>query len=58
MKKVVLHSRDRDGDWSDWRVVWLLKEHNNTWKIWSWHWEEIFTRYVHKKALGEKIVEL
>ena len=56
MKKVILRSRGRDGDWSEWRIVWLIQEFQNTWKIWSW--SELFTRFVHKKALGERIQEL
>jgi hypothetical protein len=53
MKRVVLKSRDRQGDWCDWRVVWLVSEHVNTWRIWSWR--DPLTRLVHKQAMGERL---
>jgi hypothetical protein len=56
MKKVILRSRDRQGDWTDWRIVYLISEHSNCWRIWSLR--DLFTRYVHKDALGERIEEL
>ena len=38
MKRAILNSRTSypDYSWSDWRVVWLVAEHENTWRIWSW----------------------
>jgi len=58
MRKVILESRNNQPghEWSEWRTVWLIKENKNSWKIWSL-WEP-FTRYVHKKAMGERIIEL
>lgn len=58
MKKVILNSRSPhpDHEWSDWRIVYLIKEHINTWHIWSLR--EPFGRYVHKNAVGERITHL
>ena len=56
MIRVILRHHGHEADWSQWRIVWLLKEFENTWKIWSFY--EPFTRYVHKEALGERIEPL
>jgi len=58
MTKVVLNSRSyhADHEWSEWRVVYLIKKHENCWHIWSWR--EPFGRYVHKKAMGERVQQL
>lgn len=53
MSKAILVSRDRQGDWSDWRPVRLVSEGQNTWRIWSWR--EPFTRLVHKQSLGLQV---
>ena len=55
-ERKVLESRGRNGDWDTWRIVWLLEENVNTWRIWSW--QDIFTRYVHKHSIGERIKDL
>lgn len=59
MKKSILESRGKppyDSDWSHWRIVWLLEENKNTWKIWSW--KEPFGRYIHKNSIGLRVKEL
>ena len=56
MKRMMRISRDRCGDWSEWRIVWVVKEYKNCWRIWSWY--EPFTRLMHKQALGEKLTEM
>jgi len=56
MKKVILRERDRQGDWTEWRIVYLIKEYSNCWHIWSWI--NLFGTYIHKKSLGETVEEL
>ena len=56
MKKAILVSRDRTGDWSEWKVIYILKEHTNTYLIWSW--SNLFCKYIHKKAMGVRVEEL
>lgn len=56
MQKVILRHHGREADWSEWRIVWLIKEHINSWHIWSFC--EPLGRYVHKNALGERIEPL
>jgi len=56
VKKVLLVQRDRQGDWSQWEVVRLIKEHTNTWHIWYWMYP--FGTYIHKRSLGQRIEEL
>ena len=53
MSGAILVSRDRSGDWSDWRPVVLVSEGRNTWRIWSWR--EPFTRLIHKRSLGLRV---
>ncbi len=58
MKRALLVERGRppDTSWSEWRVVWLLKEHKNCWRIWSLR--DVFPRYIHKESMGIKVEEL
>lgn len=57
-RKAVLEFKDGAGDWSCFRIVTLLEDNVNTWKIRSWNPDDWFYRYVHKEALGERIKEL
>ena len=56
MRRHLLESRDVHFNWTNWRVVYVLANYKNTYLIWSWR--DIFTRYVHKDAMGERIREL
>jgi hypothetical protein len=58
IKKAILESRDSSGDWTKWRIVTLLENNKNTWKIRSWNVEDWFGRYVHKEQIGERVREL
>ena len=56
MKKLILISRNAQGDWTEWRLIYLIKEYSNCWHIWSW--QDIFGKYIHKNSLGYKIQSL
>ena len=58
LKKVVLEHFETEARFTGWRVVWLLEENQTTWRIWSFNFEDIFTRYVHKNSFGERIKPL
>lgn len=58
MRKAILNSREHfpPYDFGAWRPVYVVTEHKNTWRIWSWR--NPFTRLVHKRAMGERIQPL
>lgn len=58
MKKVLFEYFEKEATFSGWRIVWLIEDNKNTWRIWSWNWEDILTRYVHKNSIGERVREL
>lgn len=55
MKKAMLIMRDEQlgWGWCEWRIVWVIKEYKNAFKIWSW--KDLFGRWIPKKSMGYRI---